>query len=83
MQNLGTGEIFIVVAVLFVLFGGKKLPELAKGLGEAGKEFNKAFKGESEPEKPTKTHTTSESTQVKKEEEVQTSTPIQEKDLEN
>lgn len=51
MKNLGTGELFIVVAVLFVLFGGKKLPELAKGLGEASKEFNKAFKGDPEPVK--------------------------------
>lgn len=45
MSNLGTGEILIVAIVLFILFGGKKLPELAKGLGEAGKEFNKALKG--------------------------------------
>ena len=51
MRNLGTGELFIVVAVLFLLFGGKKLPELAKGLGEAGREFNKAFKGDSKPVK--------------------------------
>ena len=51
MQNLGTGELFIVVAVLFLLFGGKKLPELARGLGEAGNEFNKAFKGDPEPAK--------------------------------
>ena len=51
MRNLGTGELFIVVAVLFLLFGGKKLPELARGLGEAGKEFNKAFRGDTEPAK--------------------------------
>lgn len=51
MRNLGTGELFIVVVVLFVLFGGKKLPELAKSLGEAGKEFNKAFKGDPKPVK--------------------------------
>jgi sec-independent protein translocase protein TatA len=57
MKNLGTGEIFIVAIVLFVLFGGKKLPELARGLGEAGKEFNKAFKGEIDPT-PTKKTTT-------------------------
>ena len=51
MRNLGTGELFIVVAVLFVLFGGKKLPELAKGLGEAGREFNKAFRDDNQPTK--------------------------------
>ena len=48
-QNIGTSEIIIIAIVLLVLFGGKKLPELAKGLGEASKEFRKAFsEGEKE-----------------------------------
>ena len=55
MNNLGTGEILIVAIVLFILFGGKKLPELARGLGEAGRQFNAAFKGEDETDKPKKT----------------------------
>ena len=42
-QNIGSTEIIIIAVVLLVLFGGKKLPELAKGLGEASKEFRKAF----------------------------------------
>lgn len=54
MNNLGTGEILIVAIVLFILFGGKKLPELAKGLGEAGREFNKALKGIQTPPNPEK-----------------------------
>lgn len=41
-KNLGTVEIIIIAVVLLVLFGGKKLPELAKGLGESGKELKKA-----------------------------------------
>ena len=43
-SNIGSGEILIIVLVLFFLFGGKKLPELAWGLGESGKEFKKAKK---------------------------------------
>lgn len=36
--------IVLLIAVLFV--GGKKLPELARGIGEAGRELKKAFKDE-------------------------------------
>lgn len=43
-KNIGTVEIIIIAVVLLVLFGGKKLPELAKGLGESGKELKKAKK---------------------------------------
>lgn len=43
-SNIGSGEILIIVLVLFFLFGSKKLPELAKGLGESGKELKKAKK---------------------------------------
>jgi len=41
-KNLGTTEIIIIAIVLLVLFGGKKLPELARGLGQSGKELKKA-----------------------------------------
>lgn len=43
-SNIGSGEILIVVLVLLFLFGGKRLPELARGLGESGKELKKAKK---------------------------------------
>lgn len=45
MAGIGTTEIIIIAVVLLVLFGGKKLPELAKGMGEAIKEFKKALAG--------------------------------------
>ncbi len=43
-SNIGTGEILIISAVLMLLFGGKKLPELARGLGQSGRELKKAKK---------------------------------------
>jgi len=42
--NLGGGEIILVLAGVLLLFGGKKLPELAKGLGQGIREFKKATK---------------------------------------
>lgn len=45
-RNIGATEILIVAVVLLVLFGGKKLPELTKGIVDSIKEFRKAFKGE-------------------------------------
>jgi sec-independent protein translocase protein TatA len=42
-------ELFIIVAVVVLLFGGKKIPELAKGLGRGIKDFKSAIK-EDEPE---------------------------------
>ena len=40
--NLGGGEVFLILAVVLILFGARKLPELAKGLGQGIKEFKKA-----------------------------------------
>jgi sec-independent protein translocase protein TatA len=40
--NLGGGEIILILAVVLILFGAKKIPELAKGLGQGIKEFKKA-----------------------------------------
>lgn len=43
-KNIGTTEIIIIAVVLLILFGGKKLPELARGLGASGRELKKAQK---------------------------------------
>ena len=40
--NLGGTEIMLILAIALILFGGKKLPELAKGLGQGIREFKKA-----------------------------------------
>jgi len=51
---LGTPEIIIILVVVLLLFGGKKIPELMKGLGKGMKEFKDASKGESTPENENK-----------------------------
>lgn len=44
LQSIGTTEWVIIAFVVVLLFGGKKIPELFKGLAEAVKEFKKASK---------------------------------------
>jgi len=46
MGRLGVTEILVIAAVLLLLFGGKKIPELMKGLGNGIKEFKNATKKE-------------------------------------
>ena len=43
-QNIGTTEIVIIALLIIVLFGGKKIPELMRGIGESIKEFPKQVK---------------------------------------
>lgn len=51
MKGIGTQELLIILVLLLVLFGGRKLPELGKGIGESVKELRKASK----PEEKSKT----------------------------
>jgi sec-independent protein translocase protein TatA len=53
METLGMPELLVILGVAVLLFGGKKIPELAKGLGEGIRNFKTALKGE--PEKPAET----------------------------
>jgi sec-independent protein translocase protein TatA len=48
MFGIGTSELIIIFAVILLLFGGKRLPSLATGLGEAIKNFKLAIR-ENEP----------------------------------
>lgn len=41
--NLGTGEIIIIAIVILLLFGGKKIPELMKGLGKGVRSFKQGM----------------------------------------
>ena len=45
-MSLGPTEIILIIAVLLLLFGGRKIPELMRGLGQGMKEFKKASRGE-------------------------------------
>ncbi|MBQ9575332.1 MAG: twin-arginine translocase TatA/TatE family subunit [Muribaculaceae bacterium] len=41
--NLGTGEVILIVAVILLLFGGRKIPELMRGLGKGVKSFKQGM----------------------------------------
>ena len=55
MGSIGGQELFLILLLVLVFFGAKKLPELAKGLGQGIREFRKAAKDvQDEVEKETK-----------------------------
>jgi len=43
-RSIGTNELLIIAAIVLFFFGGKKIPEFFKGLGDAVKEFRKSSK---------------------------------------
>jgi sec-independent protein translocase protein TatA len=45
-KNIGTTEIIIIAVVILLLFGGKKIPEFVRSLGQSVKEFKSAVKEE-------------------------------------
>ena len=64
MGDIGFTEILLILLVVVLLFGGRKIPELMKGLGQGIKEFKKASSMNDEPE--TKAETKTESKTEKK-----------------
>ncbi len=52
--TLGGGQIILILAVVLLLFGGKKIPELMKGLGQGVKEFKDATKSDDKKEEEQK-----------------------------
>lgn len=54
LGGLGPWEFMAIIAVILLLFGGKKIPELAKGLGKGLKEFRNATKDEDPSKSPEK-----------------------------
>ncbi len=48
MGGIGIWQVVLIVVVLLLLFGGKKIPELMRGLGSGMKEFKDATRGEDE-----------------------------------
>jgi len=77
MGSFGGVEILVIVLVVLLLFGAKKIPELARGLGQGITEFRKAStdirkeleKGSEEPAEPRREEKKQEEQKVKKEEE--------------
>ena len=59
MGLLEPQHILLIVLALLLFFGGKKIPELMRGLGKGMKEFKDAQNGETTPSNPTNTTTTS------------------------
>lgn len=51
MGNFGVTEILLILLVVVLLFGGRKIPELMKGIGQGMKEFKKASRVEDEGDK--------------------------------
>ncbi len=51
LRNLGAGELLLIILIILVLFGGKKIPELMHGLGKGVNEFKRASQGGDEPAK--------------------------------
>jgi sec-independent protein translocase protein TatA len=52
MESIGMPELLVIVVLAVVLFGSKKIPELASGIGEGIRNFKTAMRGE--PDKPEK-----------------------------
>jgi sec-independent protein translocase protein TatA len=46
MRSLGLPELLVIFAVAIILFGGRKIPEFAKGLGDGIRQFRAAVKDE-------------------------------------
>ncbi len=49
LRSIGGPELVIILIVAVLLFGGKKIPELAKGLGEGIRNFKTSLKGDEPP----------------------------------
>jgi len=47
-MRLGAQELIVLLAIAALMFGGKKIPELAKGMGEGIRNFKTALKGDEE-----------------------------------
>jgi sec-independent protein translocase protein TatA len=61
MAGLGGPEIILIMVVLLLMFGGKKIPEMMRGLGKGMKEFKDAKDGLNEEPEPKQVQTIKES----------------------
>ena len=52
LGRIGFQELLVIALIVMVLFGGSRIPQLMRGLGQGIREFRKELKGESDEEKP-------------------------------
>ncbi len=50
LKSIGPMELLIILVIALLLFGGKKIPEVAKGLGEGIRNFKNSLKGDDTPD---------------------------------
>ncbi len=62
--DLGAPELIIILAIVLLLFGGKKLPELSKSLGESMRELRKGVSGDIHESKKETSKTTTQENNV-------------------
>ncbi len=65
LEAIKPGEIILILAIVLVFFGGKKIPELMRGLGQGIKEFKDASKGPAADNEPKKNNDTTTPGQIK------------------
>lgn len=70
LYTLGIPELLLIFGAILILFGPKKLPELARALGRARKEYEMALKEEPKPETETESESRTEKKKEKSEEEI-------------
>jgi len=56
MMGVGIKELIVILFIILILFGAKKVPELARGLGSGLREFKKAAKEDTDEAKPANTN---------------------------
>jgi sec-independent protein translocase protein TatA len=61
--DLGAPQLLIILAIVLVLFGSKKLPELSRSLGESARELRKGLSSDTNEKKETKSENSSETAQ--------------------
>lgn len=51
MGSIGMTELLLILVIVLLIFGGRKIPELAKGLGEGIRHFREAMRGDQDEKK--------------------------------